>query len=226
VLEAIDKTSYGDSVARRVLNPLGLKQMHLGRTLLPHKRATEVTYYGAKETTGSSVFAPHVGQPVPWPYGGWHLEAMDAHGGWLGSAPDLVRFAMSLEPRAASAPLNSESLNAMWSRPVGAAGLNPPQKPSDTYYGCGWSVRELDVANIKNTNVWHNGALDGTSTLLVRRHDGFCWAALFNSRNGFNPESQKDDVAPSAAIDPLIHQAVDAVTHWHSRESPSPRGQQ
>ena len=30
---------------------------------------------------------------MPWPYGGFHLEAMDAHGGWIGSAVDLARWA-------------------------------------------------------------------------------------------------------------------------------------
>ena len=29
---------------------------------------------------------------VPSPDGSFHLEAMDAHGGLIGSAPDLVRF--------------------------------------------------------------------------------------------------------------------------------------
>ena len=152
------------------------------------------------------------GQPVPWPYGGWHLEAMDAHGGWIGSAPDLVRLAMSLEPCRCASPLNADSLRTMWSRPTGEAGLDKEGKPNAAYYGCGWFVREIDSAN-KKFNVWHTGSLDGTSTLLVRRHDGFCWAVLFNSRHGFNPETKNFDVTPSGAIDPLIHQAVDAVSH-------------
>jgi hypothetical protein len=29
---------------------------------------------------------------VPWPDGGFHLEAMDSHGGLIASAPDLVKF--------------------------------------------------------------------------------------------------------------------------------------
>ncbi len=213
VLEAVDGMSYGDSVARRVLNPLCLKHIRLGQTLKQNADADEVTYYGAKDATGPSVFSLNVGQPVPWPYGGWHLEAMDAHGGWIGSAPDLVRLAMSLAPCRCSSPLNADSLRTMWSRPTGEAGLDKEGKPNATYYGCGWFVREIDSAN-KKINVWHTGSLDGTSTLLVRRYDGFCWAALFNSRHGFNPETKNFDVTPSGAIDPLIHRAVDAVSHW------------
>src|SRR5207249_712562 len=33
---------------------------------------------------------------VPWPYGGFCLESMDAHGGWIASAVDLARFASAL----------------------------------------------------------------------------------------------------------------------------------
>ncbi|MCX7419421.1 MAG: serine hydrolase [Planctomycetia bacterium] len=213
VLEAVDRLSYGDSVARRVLNPLCLKRICLGRTLKKHRLADEVTYYGAKDATGPSVFSPNVGQQVPWPYGGWHLEAMGAHGGWTGSASDLVRLAMSLEPCLCSSPLNAASLTAMWSRPTGLPLVDKKGEPETTFYGCGWMVREVG-GDRKKISVFHTGSLDGTSTLLVRRHDGFCWAALFNSRHGFNPESNKFDVTPSNVIDPLIHQAVDAVAQW------------
>ena len=220
VLEAIDRTPYGASIAKRVLSPLCLKHICLGRTLKKHRLPDEVTYYGAKGATGPSVFAPNVGQQVPWPYGGWHLEAMDAHGGWTGSAPDLVRLAMSLEPYQTTSLLNANSLNAMWSRPAGAAGLNEAGETSKTYYGLGWMVREVEqehnASAAKKLNVWHTGSLDGTSTILVRRHDGFCWAVLFNSRHGYNPETTKFDVTPSTAIDPLIHQAVNAVAQWPS----------
>lgn len=215
VLESIDRVPYGESLARRVLNPLCLKQICLGRTLREHRLNNEVTYYGAKGTTGPSVFTPHVGQPVPWPYGGWHLEAMDAHGGWTGSAPDLVRLAMSLEPCHCSSPLKSESLATMWARPVGQPDLDEEGKRKSVYYGCGWMVREVE-GNNKKINVFHTGSLDGTSTLLVRRHDGFCWAVLFNSRHGLNPETNKFDINPASAIDPLIHKAVNAVSHWHT----------
>ena len=57
-------------------------------------------------------------------------------------------------------------------------------------------------------NQWHNGSLAGTSTLLVRRHDGLAWAVLFNSRRACLGKN------PASAIDPLVHEAVDAVREW------------
>lgn len=216
VLEQVDEVSYFESVWRRVLQPLGLKRLSLGRTLKEFAAPDEVMYYGAPGTTGPSVFAPNVGQQVSVPYGAWHLEAMDAHGGWIGNASDLVRLAMSLDPKAKRPLLTAASLKSMWARPTGLAGHEPDGKTKDLYYGLGWLVRTLPKED--KFNVFHTGSLEGTSTILVRRHDGFCWAALFNSRNGFNPDTMKYDILPSKEIDGAIHQAVDSVTTWPTKE--------
>ena len=209
VLERLDGVSYFDSVWRRVLCPLGLRRLCLGRTLKEFAHPDEVSYYGTAGATAPSVFASNVGQPVVVPYGAWHLEAMDAHGGWIGSASDLVRLAMSLDPQSCCPLLTAEGLKTMWARPSGAAGHESDGKPKEVHYGLGWFVRTLPPGD--KINVWHTGSLDGTSTMFVRRHDGFCWAVLFNSRSGFNPETMKYDITPSKAIDGAIHQAVDAV---------------
>lgn len=219
VLERLDGVSYFESVRRRVLEPLGLKQLSLGRTLKEFALPNEVTYYGhPSRETGPSVFAPNVGQPVAWPYGGWHLEAMDSHGGWVGTASDLVRLAMSLDSTTldsqTSRPfLSADSLKSLWSRPSGLAGNDAEGKPKDIHYGLGWLVRTVEPG--EKINVWHNGALDGTSTMFVRRYDGFCWAVLFNSRNGFNPETMKYDVTPVNAAETKIYHAMKSID-WPS----------
>jgi len=176
----------------------------LGATLLPGRAAGEVRYYDMKNRTGPAVMGPELGKPVPLPYGAWCLEAMDAHGGWLASAVDLVRFASALDPTARRPLLNSASMQTLLACPEGAAGHDAEGKPKAVYYGCGWSVRQAG----RGHNTWHTGALAGTSTLLVRRHDGFCWAVLFNTRQG---EKGRD---LAAVVDPLVHKAVNAVTQW------------
>ena len=50
--------------------------------------------------------------------------------------------------------------------------------------------------------------LAGTSTLLVRRFDGFSWAVLFNTDKSSNGKRL------SGLIDPLMHEAVREVSHW------------
>ena len=51
-------------------------------------------------------------------------------------------------------------------------------------------------------NTWHTGGLPGTSTLMVRRHDGLVWVALFNER-------LRDE-----KLDPGLHRAADSVKEW------------
>ncbi len=204
VVERVSGQAYDAHVRARVLAPLGIGRMRLGATLLPGRAAGEVRYYDMKNRTGPAVMGPELGKPVPLPYGAWCLEAMDAHGGWLASAVDLVRFASALDPTARRPLLNSASMQTLLACPEGAAGHDAEGKPKAVYYGCGWSVRQAG----RGHNTWHTGALAGTSTLLVRRHDGFCWAVLFNTRQG---EKGRD---LAAVVDPLVHKAVNAVTQW------------
>lgn len=206
LIEKVSGQSYEAYVRNEVLAPIGIHDMRLGKTLLSKRAPREVKYYDEKDRTGRSVFSPNVGKLVPLPYGAWCLEAMDAHGGWLASAEDLVRFACTFDVPARCKVLRSPAVAAMFARPEGSAGYEANGKPRDAYYACGWMVRPIGRAGRVNT--WHTGALDGTSTLLVRRHDGLCWAVLFNTRKGPDGEELAD------AIDGLVHKAADSVTVW------------
>ena len=204
LVEKVSGQSYEDYVRKEVLAPLGIRAMRLGKTLPAGRAPGEVKYYDEKERTRPSVFSPHVGQPVPLPYGAWNLEAMDAHGGWIASAEELVRFASAFDVPARCKVLHPAGIATMFGRPPGRAGLDANGKPQEAYYGCGWSVRTVGLSG----NTWHGGTLDGTSTLLVRRHDGLCWGVLFNTRNSPAGENL------GGLIDPLLHQAADRVRLW------------
>lgn len=211
VLEKLTGETYEAPVRRQVLLPVGACTAQLGHTLADQRVQGEVKYYDDTTDTGPSVFAANLGQQVPWPYGGWNLEAMDAHGGWIASAVDLVRFASDFSKPECSRLLPADWVGAMYGqRPAGLAGHTPEGKPKETFYGLGWMIRPVKSETV--VNAWHTGSLDGTSTILVRRWDGFCWAALFNSRNN------KQGGRLSTEFDPLIHQAVDAITSWPTEE--------
>ena len=130
-----------------VLGLLGLKSPHLGRARVEHRAKGEVRYYVAGNPTGRAVYPPRVGEKVPVQYGADNLEAYEAHGGWIASAVDLVKFASAFDDPARCPVLGAKSIAAMWARPEGAAG-----KPKDSYYGCGWSVRPVGK---KGANTWH-----------------------------------------------------------------------
>lgn len=205
VIEAVTKQTYEDYVRSSVLKPLGISTMQIGQTRIAGRAKSEVTYVAKKNPTGPSVFAEDVGQPVPQPYGAWCLEAMDAHGGWIASAPDLVKFAMQFDAPQGRQLLSPVTLSQMFARPEGRAGHDESGQPSPFYYSCGWLLRPID--NTNRFNIWHNGSLPGTSTLLVRRHDnGLCWAVLINSRD--------TDPAPSNQLDPKLHVAAREVVQW------------
>ena len=205
VVELASGLPYCEYVRREVLAPLGIQRTRLGSTLLAGRAVEEVHYYDLKDQTGPAVMGK-IGQQVPLPYGAWCLEAMDAHGGWIASAVDLVRFASAFDVPERCKVLQPGSIDTMFARPSGSAGQNSDGTPKDAFYGCGWNVRPVGKHGGRNT--WHAGGLDGTSTLLVRRHDGLNWVVLFNCHEG----AEGKELA--FAIDGPLHTAADAVTDW------------
>jgi N-acyl-D-amino-acid deacylase len=196
VVEKVSGQPYEQYVKQHILAPLGIRSMRIGHTLKP--APGEVKYYDGGK--GRAIMGPSLGKMVPWPYGGWCLEAMDSHGGWIASAPDLVRFALALDDPARSKILKPKTVQLMFAPPM------PGQKNKPSFYAMGWDVRPNMCQGKPNT--WHSGSLDGTSTMLVRRCDGLTWAVLFNTRKKTNKEE------PADAVDPLIHKAADEVKRW------------
>lgn len=193
VIEKVSGKSYAEYVQRELFAPLGITRVRLGKTLPADRAAGEVTYYDDARRKRPAVMGPEVGKPVSPPDGAWCLEVMDSHGGWIASAVDLVRFATAFDRREASPLLSAESVRTLFSPPAIAAGKT-------AFYACGWSVN--------GGNQFHSGALDGTSTLLVRRGDGLNWAVLFNAR----ATPTGDNLTHT--LDAYIHRAADKVRSW------------
>tara|TARA_Y100000588_G_scaffold251842_1_gene266339 strand:+ start:518 stop:1795 length:1278 start_codon:yes stop_codon:yes gene_type:complete len=205
VIEKISGQSYERYVQARVLKPMGVTRMRIGRTRIEGRAKGEVRYHVDGEKVGLSVFEEDLGKRVSRAYGAWNLEAMDSHGAWIASAVDMVRFASALESPGRKPFLKMESLDEMFEPPAAPVSRKSDGSVEDVFYGLGFSVRRLGDGRM---NQWHTGSLPGTSTLLVRRHDGMAWAVMFNSRRSCAGKN------PASAIDPLVHGAVDAVTEW------------
>jgi D-alanyl-D-alanine carboxypeptidase len=114
VIERISGKPYGDYVQQRVLLPLGITDMQLGKK---RAAASEVHYYGQGRDDPYAV-------PV---------ELHDANGGWIATPSDLVRFALGVfsadDKAGAPALLKEETLRGM-TRGTAA----------NSNYACGWSV--------------------------------------------------------------------------------------
>lgn len=196
IIEQVTGQSYEAYVRDSILAPMGISRMEIGRTL-PSDRATdEARYYDP--AFGESVFTG--GGTVPFPDGGFYLEAMDAHGGWVASSVDLLRFVTAVDGRPPRQDLlQPSSIQTMISRPA-----DPLWAGSSFYYGFGWLVRPVDG----DANWWHGGSLPGTTALLVRANNGLAWAALFNGRAGSSSGSFAAD------LDEAMWTAVGAAQGW------------
>jgi N-acyl-D-amino-acid deacylase len=206
VIEAVSGKPYHEYVREKILAPLGIRGMQLGKNLLKDRAAGEVKYYDSGHRTGRAICGPKIGAQVPLPYGVECIESMDANGGWIASAVDLVRFATALDDPKRCPLLSEDSLRTMFAPPPGSVGHGPKGRPKPTYYACGWDVRPAGQAD-KYTK-WHGGLLAGSSTLLVSRDDGIDWAVLFNSDAG------KDGKEFAGLIDPLLHKPASEIKDW------------
>src|SRR5947207_11438114 len=101
--------------------------MRLGASRAEQRAEGQVAYYTPNNSSGSSACGE---TQVPWPYGGFYFEAMDAHGGWLASAVDLARFAAALDGGASSALLKPETLDVMYRRPGPPVAIDKNGKPA------------------------------------------------------------------------------------------------
>ncbi len=135
VIEKVSGMAFEDYVQTHILEPIEDDNMYIGHSLLEYKHAGEVHYYGTEAELAQSVF-PEIREFTPWPYGGFYLEAMDSHGGWIASATDLVRFAAALDDTNWVAILEPETLNFILSRPE-----IPLWEDASNYYALGWFVR-------------------------------------------------------------------------------------
>lgn len=207
VIERVTGETYEAYVEKHVLAPLGIRRMRLGKTPRGERAETEVTYYDEKERTGPAVVG-RIGERVPGPYGIWSLEAMDAHGGWLGSAVDLVRFAAAFDTPARCPLLLPESVALMFARPQGEVGV----EVGGNYVGFGWYVWPQDNRGHRALTT-ANGLLNpGSSTYLMRRHDGINWAVLFNTANAPDGRPVMLHFRDASAS------VLSSVTHWPSTD--------
>jgi N-acyl-D-amino-acid deacylase len=198
VIEKVTQMDYEAWVRAIVLQPLHLDSMKLGKATWRDRETDEARYHTHGDRKGLSLYEP-LGPPVPYPYGAENFEGFEAHGGWIATASDLVRFADAFHDPMTCPLLKPATAGLMQACPDGAAGHEPDGNPKAAYYGCGWMVRPVKGGQ---ANLWHSGLIAGSESLLVKRWDGWSWAVLFNG----NGAAQGGNL--STAIDPLLHRAL------------------
>jgi CubicO group peptidase (beta-lactamase class C family) len=163
VIEKKTGMTYENYVKQNIFAPLGIYDIRLGKNLLEDKQEREGEYINNFITLS----AYGTGEFVPWQYGGWSIEAMDAHGGWISTARDLVRLLTAVD----NFPTRPDILSA--------STIQNMTTPSATFsgYAKGW------VINF-NAQTWgHGGSLDGSSSEMLRTNDQYNWAVIVNKRS-------------------------------------------
>jgi len=203
VIERITGLSYGDAVQQLVLAPSGISDMRLGRTRLEDRLPGEVRYVNLPDQALVPSVFPGVGY-VPNAYGGYYMEALDAHGGWIATAEDQIRFATAVDGQRGTALLAPATVDAMLHTPIpqetGAAGAGNATPVS----GLGWGVRPDG-----NGLSWsHAGALEGAcASWMIRRPDGVTISFVFSSLPT-DYETFFGDLIPA------LTQASDGIQNW------------
>ena len=178
IIEAVSGQTYEEFVRERILSVAGMTQTRLGKTRLSDRAPDESRYYTQKISQAPAVWELATKKKgttfemVAPTYGQWDLEVMDSFGGWTSTAHDLVRFIDAIDTEK-SPLLTEESRKLMLDSPSFT-----DRSKAAVWYGLGWNVRAVDDTGRKN--YWHTGSFAGTSSLLVRRYDGYSWAIIFN----------------------------------------------
>ncbi len=207
VIEVRSGEGYEDYVQRHVLAPVGIHDMRLGRSLESQLAPGEVHYYDLNPRMSRAAVGPRMGERAPRQYDALYIEVMDAHGGWIASVVDLLRFATALDNRPAGNHLiDATRMARLLARPEGLAGYDEAGKPRDAYYGCGMEVRPTGQGS--GTNIWHGGYLAGTSSQLTMLSSGVDLAILFNSADGTSGRG----IAGGA--EEAVKKALADVQHW------------
>jgi CubicO group peptidase (beta-lactamase class C family) len=183
VIEKVTAMPYEAAVKEYVLNPLGIFEMCLGKNLEKNHHEKEVKYYDSMVV--NSCYGDSL--KVNRAYGGFNLQAMDAHGGWIASAQDLIRFLEAIDGR----PEVPDLLNG--------SSLYLLKKPSEVCdnYGLGCHINDKD-------NMWHTGSLYGSSSIAANLSGGVSCVILLNG----NPLSS----AYFKELDRLMWQIVDKLS--------------
>jgi len=182
LIERTTGTTYERHLRGSLLAACGITGMYLAADGHRGRRRDEVAYqdgHGGRQAYGLPV------------------SRMDAHGGWVASAVDLVRFAARVDGDDGS----PDVLEPRWIAEMATV----PDLAGSSGYGAGWGVHPDGTRS-------HAGRLPGTSTLLTLTPDGLCIALLTNTSRVSDPPDHTTDTL--AGLDQLVGAIRDRVDFW------------
>ncbi len=162
VIEQVSGQPYADYVQSTILAPSGITDMRIAGNTLKQRAPNEVVYFGQYNED---------------PYK-MNVARMDSDAGWLATPSALVQFLDHVGGSGSIPSLLKPETVRLMTTPSPAFPATSAAK-----YARGWMVGM--------GNMWHNGSLPGSTTIMVRTATGSCWAALANTRT--EPHDQIDN---------------------------------
>ncbi len=163
IIEKVTGMGYEEYVQFAILHPLGIYDMHIGRSFYDEKFPYEVRYY---DFAGSSLIWSYDGSGdlLPIEYGGNNMELLGAAGGWVASAPELAKLIVAIDGFDSRPDiLSKKSIEYM------------TMAKEHTHKLIGW--RGSDGYG----TWWRTGTLSGTTALVMRHGNGINWVVLMNT---------------------------------------------
>jgi len=191
VIEKITTQDYETYVRDTILAPIGITDMHSGKSLLIDQFPNEVHYY---DYPGAPL-VPSLLDPtilVPRQYGGtFSMEVSKACGGWIASAQDLCKLLCAVDKFSSRPDILSQATISTMVQPVHSFLGNP--------YALGWYI------NTTSNNWYHSGGFTGTMTYQVRRNEEINYALLVNSNYSSGQYT---------ALSNLVSSIIPLITSW------------
>jgi len=168
VIESVTGQTYEKYVTNEVLKPIGITDMHIGRSYLSERRFNEVKYYESDDNQLVSCF-DGTGRMVPKQYGGNPIELLGPAGGWIASSIELAKLMVMVDGfKNVPDMLPGNLINQMVENKLFRGPL-------------GWKT-------VKDNGDWiRTGSMAGTSAIMKRQSNGFSWVVIINSSSWKGP---------------------------------------
>ncbi|TKG94353.1 class A beta-lactamase-related serine hydrolase [Puteibacter caeruleilacunae] len=191
VIEKVSEMPYEEYVNFKILYPLGIYDMHLGKSLLDDRRENEVKYY---EQKGSPMVLSSYGsgEYVAKSYGGNNIELLGAAGGWIGSSVELSKLLVAVD--------GFESVKDVLPGDL----IKEMVDPREGWGPYGW------MATTNNGYWWRTGSMAGTSAMSKRMPDGTIWVVLINTSSWKGSKFPKE-------INYLMQKINSRIKQWPER---------
>jgi CubicO group peptidase (beta-lactamase class C family) len=190
IVEEVSGMTYEEYCQKNLFEPQDIFDFELARNIYSQRSPYEVQYFEPSNAIPKkSIYGS--GELVPASNGGNDIEALGGAGAWIGTAPDLLKFVMSVDGFD-DVPdiLSKETIKFMTDRNNGLAPIGWKGSTSNGYW-------------------WRTGSFAGTSAMVRRYPDGLIWVALFNTN------TWKQSKFPTN-VSSMMSRAITRTGEWNS----------